>query len=230
MGSYHIKNELRSILSALSILAIVFMLQTQQAVFAEEPWWTMGFETTEEIQETSFSYNTDGSMTQKETLQGGQLQFEALTPRRLTDLSKEEQSIFQSLESLKKEDPKITDQSLVATLIQEFGHGQEEIIVNMLGYYEFTTQTGYFSYLNEKPKNEWVQIYDTWFDLYNENYPTPPQTVARLKTIENEVFQKLAEQFQLPISELRDIIYKIQKYQEKYNLPKNQKLSKSLNH
>jgi len=204
------------------------LLQFIPKVSAEnDPWWTQGYTADTEII-TTYSYNENGARSSERNLGEATITFFDKKNWTESDLSAEEQSILSIIRTTKDANPVSENATLIDEVKKQLPDADVDMIENMIGFYEYETVTGEFAYLNETPSPFAVEMHDMWFQLFADTYPTAPKTIIELEKIESVVYTELAKHFKRTPTHIKNTLQKIEKYQEKHNIPKNVPLSEGM--
>lgn len=211
-----------------TILATIALSATVTHAEDATPWWFLPYEADQNM-ETTYEYDADGVPMQNNTINGN-LTFLPVAKSEFesTDFTAIEQRILAYIENQKTGTQPEQDEIIFDNLLKQFGDTQQGTILDMMGYYEYKTATGYYAYLNEKPSGKEIAIYDAWYMQYATTYPNEPKTLQELTQITQEVLSCVAEKFKVSTEEVSDIAHKMERYQDKYKLPKHIPLSESL--
>jgi hypothetical protein len=219
------KQNKNNIVIGVAIMCLMCLATTAQS--ENDPWWTQGYSSDTEI-ETTYTYDASGTQIPQKNLANATITFSDQKNWTENDLSPEEQAILAIVRTARTSDPTIENAAIIDEVMKTIPEADVDMIENMIGFYEYETVTGYFAYLAEAPSPLAVEIYDTWFKLYAEKYPTPPKNILELDEINAAVYTELAKHFRRTPTNIKNTIHKIEKYQEKKNIPKNVPLSKGM--
>ncbi|MBN1493255.1 MAG: hypothetical protein JW938_03825 [Candidatus Omnitrophica bacterium] len=207
----------------LSVLLFTVSM-TPRTCAENDPWWTQGYNAETEVV-TSYDYDTGGKRIVAQDTTNAEITFFNITPKTEMELDEDEQSILALIRKFKAADPEIEKQALLDQVVNELPYPDINMIENIVGFDDFQNATGDFAYLTASPSALAISIYDAWFAFYQKEYPDPPKTLAEMEEINAKVFTELAKQFKTSPTTIKNTLYKLEKYQEKYNIPKNVPLS-----
>jgi hypothetical protein len=219
------KKNRNNIVIGIAIVCLTCLVATAQA--ENDPWWTQGYSADTEI-ETTYTYDANGTQIPQKNLANATITFFDQKTWTENDLSADEQAILAVIRTSKGSDPALDSGSLIDEVKKTLPDADVDMIQNMIGFYEYETVTGEFAYLNDAPSPLAIEIHDTWFKLYADKYPTPPQNALELEEIHAAVYTELAKHFRRTPTHIKNTLIMIEKYQEKHNIPKNVPLSEGM--
>ena len=194
---------------------------------ASDPWWVQGY-TTSAVTETSYAYDENNVATKTTSAINSTVTFYDKKKPAVSVLENDERRVYNFILELKNNTSDIRNNDLAEKLFTHFSNLDPAAVNNALGYYFFETATGFYAYLNAAPPAKEVAVYDAWFEFYKENFPTPPKTAEELERINTQALETISKKFEASNDEIRNIIHKMEKYQDKYNLPRAVPLSTAL--
>lgn len=208
----------------IGILSLIFLAPT---VYASDPWWLQGYDISYTT-ETNFSYGGPAGGAQQIQASDESIRFFDEEPLRYETLSKQEKALYDALVTYATTMPAAQKEDQEKRLNTLFPHSASDLVETVIQLYEFNTMTGWYTYLREMPAERTIKIYDAWFSYFWKKHPLPPERVSEYEKTLNEALETTAKKFNIRGRDVKRVVFRIQKYQEKYALPRGQLMKESL--